>query len=77
MKILKAIWNFLFVDSPIYKMIISFIIFILSVVITLKTDIGWIFNVGLAFLGYTLIIFLIGVVYALIINPMRDSKNKN
>lgn len=66
--------DFLFAKSPLLKMIIAFVTSLVSLLIYDRTDIKVFGYLFLVLLGYTLIIFLIGVVYAYIINPLKNKK---
>jgi len=67
-------FDFLFKKSPVLKMIISFFIALVIFFIADQTEIVFLWYAGLPFLIHTLIIFLIGMVYAWIINPIKDWK---
>jgi len=71
---MKNILNLIFIKSPVLKMVISFILFIIGLVITDNTNTTIFFYIGLVFLGYGLIIFIIGIIYAYILNPIKENK---
>lgn len=73
-KIFGSAITFLFKKSPVLKMIISFVIALALFTIGYYSEIDVFWYVGLVFLGYTGIMFLIGMAYAWIINPLRDRR---
>jgi hypothetical protein len=67
----NKIYKFLFVDSVILKLLLSIVIACSLFFVAEHFDIFWVWYPGLVFLGYGLLLFLIGLVYAWIINPIR------
>jgi len=56
---IKLILKFIFLKSPVYKMIVSFIIFLLSIIISVYTDTMLPIYIGLPFLGFFLMLLII------------------
>jgi len=75
MKTLQSIFSNVFLKAPVLKIIISFVIFIIALVLTDNTDNSfYVLYIGLPALCYFALLFIIGVIYAWIINPLKDRK---
>ena len=70
----NSVISFLFKKSPVFKTIVAFLIAVACFTIAYYTYIEFLWYAGLVFIGYVLIMFLIGMAYAWVINPIRDKK---